>query len=206
MKESLHITLPTHISKENNNISCTQTVQPTLGFTLVEICCAQNKPTLTVPQLLKIESCKDYTETPLQTLDGLYVTQPKRFLPLAQEAKKLVEEFWKEEIMSQWAGLPPEKLLQESCVEQLDALQSLDQLALLTAAKEHLPGDIINILELLGTVDNIPFNQLYSLAEDCTDRYYTKVIQTLTRLMKNSFHDRQLVLVNTARALKFLES
>ena len=202
----MHITLPTHISKENNNISCTQTVQPTLGFTLVEICRAQNKPTLTVPQLLKIKSCKDYTETPLQTLDGLYVTQPKRFLPLAQEAKKLVEEFWKEEIMSQWAGLPPEKLLQESFVEQLDALQSQDQLALLTAAKEHLPGDIINILELLGKVDNIPFNQLYSLAEDCTDRYYTKVIQTLTCLMKNSFHDRQLVLVNTARALKFLES
>ena len=33
-----------------------------------------------------------------------------------------------------------------------------------------------------------------------------KGIQTLTRLIKNSFHDRQLVLVNTARALKFLES
>ena len=42
--------------------------------------------------------------------------------------------------------------------------------------------------------------------EDCADRYYTKVIQTLTHLMKNSFHDRQLLLVNTARVLKFLES
>ena len=42
--------------------------------------------------------------------------------------------------------------------------------------------------------------------EDCTDRYYTRVIQMLTCLMKNSFHDRQLVLVNTARVLKFLES
>ena len=113
-------------------------------------------------------------------MDGLYVTQPKRFLPLAQEAKKLAEEFWKEEIMSQWAGLPPEKSLQESFVEQLDALQSLDQLAPLTAAKEHLPRDIFNILELLG---NIPFNQLYNLAEECADRYYTKVIQTLTHLM-----------------------
>ena len=153
MKESLHITLPTHISKENNNTSCTQTVQPALGFTLAEICRTQNEPTIMVPQLLEIESCKDYAETPLQTLDGLYVTQPKRFLPLAQEAKKLVEEFQKEEIAYQWAGLPPEKLLQESFVEQLDALQSLDQLALLTAAKEHLPGDIINILELLGKVD-----------------------------------------------------
>ena len=72
--------------------------------------------------MLKIESCKDYTKTPLQTLDGTYVTQPKRFLPLAQEAKKLAEEFQKEEIASQWAGLPPEKLLQESFIEQLDAL------------------------------------------------------------------------------------
>ena len=75
--------------------------------------------------------------------------------------------------MSQWAGLPPEKLLQESFIEQLDALQSLDQLAPLTAAKEHLPGDIINILGILGKADNIPFNQLYNLTEDCADRYYT---------------------------------
>ena len=156
--------------------------------------------------MLKIESCKDYAKTPLQTLNGIYVTQPKRFLPLAQEAKKLVEEFWKEEIASQWDGLPPEKLLQESFIEQLDALQSLDQLAPLTAAKEHLPSDIINILEPLGKADNIPFNQLCNLAEDCADRSCTKVIKTLTHLLKNSFHDRQLVLVNTARALKFLES
>ena len=34
---------------------------------------------------------------------------------------------------------PPKKLLQESFPEQLDALQALDQLAPLTAAKEHLP-------------------------------------------------------------------
>ena len=63
-------------------------------------------------------------------------------MPLAQEAKKLAEELHKEEIASQWTGLPPKKLLQESFVQQLDALQALDQLALLTAAKEHLPGDI----------------------------------------------------------------
>ena len=61
-----------------------------------------------------------------------------------------MEEFQKEEITSQWAGLPPEKLSQESFIEQLNALQSLNQLAPLTAAKEHLPADIINILELLG--------------------------------------------------------
>ena len=211
MKEPTHITLPTCISKEqtskeNNLTAGTQTVQPTLGFTLAKAYQAQNDPTLTIPQLLEIEPCKDYTETPLQMLDGLCVTQPKRFLPLVQEAKKLAEELCKEEIASQWVGLLPEKLLQESFLEQLDALQALDQLAPLTAAKEHLPGDIIDTLERLGKADNIPFNQLYHLAEDCTDRYYMKVIQTLTCLMKNSFHDRQLILVNTARTLKFLES
>ena len=195
-----------YLKRKNNHTACTQTIQPALGFTPAEICRAQNEPTLTIPQLLKIEPYKDYTETPLQTLDSLYATQRKRFLPLAQEEKKLAEEFCKEEIASQWAGLPPKKLLQESFVEQLDTLQTLEQLALLTAVKEHLPGDIIDILEQPGKVDNIPFNQLYSLAEDCADRYYTKVIKTLTRLMKNSFHDRQLVLVNTARVLKFLES
>ena len=33
-----------------------------------------------------------------------------------------------------------------------------------------------------------------------------KLIKTLTHLLKNSFHDRQLVLVNSPRVLKFLES
>ena len=67
-------------------------------------------------------------------------------MPLAQEAKKLAEEFCKEEVASQWVGLPPEKLLQKSFTKQLEALQSLDQLAPLTTAKDHLPGDIIGIL------------------------------------------------------------
>ena len=100
-KESSHIRLPTHISTDNNNTSHTQIVEPACGFTPAEICCAQNEPKLTVSQLLEIESCKDYIKTPLQTLDGIYVTQPKRFLPLTQEAKKLAEEFWREEIASQ---------------------------------------------------------------------------------------------------------
>ena len=115
----------------------------------MEICQAQTEPKLTVQQLIEIESCKDYVKTPLQTLDGIYMNQPKRFLPLAKEAKKLAEELRKEVIASQWAGLPSEKLLQESF---------MDQLAPLTATKEHLPTDIINILELLGKDENIPFN------------------------------------------------
>ena len=76
----------------------------------------------------------------------------------------------------------------------------------LHAARDHLPKDIIQTLELLGKADNIPFNQLYTLAEDCADRYYTKVIKTLIQLLKRSFADWQTVLVNSARALKFLES
>ena len=107
LKDSLRITLPTSISKENNHTAHTQTVQPTLGFTQAETCRAQNESTLMIPELLEIKPCKDYTETPLQTLDGLHVIQPKRFLPHAQQAKKSAVELCKEEIASQWAGLPP---------------------------------------------------------------------------------------------------
>ena len=88
----------------------------------------------------------------------------------------------------------------------MNSLPALEQLAPLHAVREHLPKDIIQILELLGKADNIPYNQLYTLAEDCADRYYTKVIKTLIQLLKRSFADQQTVLVNSARALKFLES
>ena len=164
LKELVRVNLPTctpnkHLSKENTKSTRTQAVQPTLDFTLAEAHHAEDNPTLTVPQLL-IEPYQEYTDTPLKTLDGLYVTQPKQFLPLAQEAQKLAKELHKGEIASQWAGPPPEKLLQESFLEQLDALQALDQLAPLTAAKDHLPGNIIDILSHLQKADSIPFNQL----------------------------------------------
>ena len=114
LQELTLINLPTctpneHPLKESNKSSHTQSVQPALGFTPAEVCHAENNPTLTVPQLLEIEPCQEYTDTPLKTLDGLYVTQPKRFLLLAQEAQKLAKELCKEEIASQWAGLLPEK-------------------------------------------------------------------------------------------------
>ena len=205
VKEPACIQLPSCIPQENINTPPTQTIEPVLDFTLVEICQVQAEPKLTVQQILEIESCKDYVKTPLQTLNSIYVNQPNRFLPLTKEAKKLAEEFRKEQVASQWVGIPHEKLLRESFVEQLNSLQSLDQLAPLKATKEHLPKYIINILELPGKADNIPFNQLYNLTKDCADRYYIKVIKTLAHLLKSSFHDRQLVLVNTAQALKFLE-
>ena len=75
LKESPCIRHPACTSTEDNDTSHTQIVEPALGFTPAEICHAQNEPKLTVPQLLEIESCKDYVKTPLQTLDGIYVTQ-----------------------------------------------------------------------------------------------------------------------------------
>ena len=81
----------------------------------------------------------------------------------------------------------------------------LEQLAPLQLAKEHHPGDIIHILERLGKADNIPFNQLYYIAENCTDHYYSKVIETFIAILKCQFAHRQQLLVNSARSLKFLE-
>ena len=86
-----------------------------------------------------------------------------------------------------------------------NSLQILEQLAPLQLAKEHLPSDIIDILERLGKADNIPFNQLYYIAENCADRYYSKVIKTFVFLIKRQFTNRQTLLINTAHSLKFLE-
>ena len=198
--------LPTRTPEHQNSTLPTQIVEPVLGFTPAEIRRAEAEPKLMLEQLLRLESCKEYVQTPIQTLDGIPVHQPHQFLLLAKEAKKLAEALKKEQDASQWAGIPHEKLFQESFIEQLNSLQTFEQLAPLKAAKEHLPQDIINILKLLGKADSIPFNQLYSSAEDCADRHYTKVIKTLTQLLKGSFNDRQIILVNMARALKFLES
>ena len=75
----------------------------------------------------------------------------------------------------------------------------------LQLAKDYLPRDIIDILERLGKADNILHNQLYYIAGNCADHYYSKVIDTFVLLLKRQFADRQLLLINTARSLKFLE-
>ena len=146
-----------------------------------------------------------YIETPLQTLDGIIVNQPKWFLQLTEEAKQIAEEIRIEKINEQWAGIPHEQLLNQSFNDQLNSIQILEQLALLQLAKEHLPGDIIDILERLGKAGNIPFNQLYYIAENCTDCYCSKIIETFVTILKCQFADHQLLLVNTAKSLKFLE-
>ena len=138
-------------------------------------------------------------------MDGLCVNQPRCFLSLTQEAKRLTEEIRKEQEAQQWAGIPHEQLLNQSFTKQLNCIQALETLAPLQLAKQHLPKDIIDILERLSKADNIPFNQLYFMAENCADRYYTNVIKAFTSIIKRQFADRQILLVNTARALQFLE-
>ena len=88
---------------------------------------------------------------------------------------------------------------------QLNSIQILEQLAPLQLTKDHLPGDIIDILQRLGKADHIPHNQFYYIAENCADHYYSKVIETFVALLKWQFADRQLLLVNSTRSLKFLE-
>ena len=158
-----------------------------------------------IMDILGTAAYEGYVQTSIQTLDGIYINQLKHFLPPAEEAKCLAEEIHKENQAKQWAGIPHEKLLIQSFLDQLNSLQILEQLEPLQLAKENLPSNIIDILESLRKVDNIPFNQLYYIAENCADRYYSKVIQTFVFIIKRQFTDRQTLLVNTARSLKFLE-
>ena len=181
-------------------------VEPVLGTTPLENHWLQNRnQPQDITDILGMAAYDRYVQTLIQTLDGLYVNQPKCFLPLADEAKRLAEELHKEKEVEQWAGIPHEKLLNQSFLDQLNSLQILEQLAPLHLTREHLSFDIIDILERLRKADNIPLNQLYSIAKNCADRYYSKVIKTFILLIKRQFVDRQTLLVNTARSLKFLK-
>ena len=64
--------LPTCTSKDQNSTPPTQIVEPVLGFMPDEIRRAEAEPKLTVEQLLSLESCKEYVQTPIQTLDSFY--------------------------------------------------------------------------------------------------------------------------------------
>ena len=129
------IQLPTYIPEEHCISPPTQTVEPVLGFMPADIQRAEAEPKLALEQLLRLEPCKEYVQMAIQTLDGIHVHQPCQFLPLAKEAKKLAEALKKEKDTFQWAGILHEKLLQESFVEKLNSLQTLEQLVPLKAAK-----------------------------------------------------------------------
>ena len=67
-----------------------------------------------ISDILGTRVYKRYVDTPLQTLDGIILNQPKHFLPLTEEAKRIAEEIRIEKINKQWAGIPREQLLHQS--------------------------------------------------------------------------------------------
>ena len=82
-------------------------VTPLLGITPHESTQLQSTNTPEdVEEILGTRVFQRYVDTPIQTLDGIVVNQPKHFLPLAQEAKKIAEEIRIKIINEQWAGIP----------------------------------------------------------------------------------------------------
>ena len=57
-----------------------------------------------VKETLGTRAFQRYVDTPIQTFDGIVVNQPKRFLPLAKEAKRIAEEIRIENLMSSGLG------------------------------------------------------------------------------------------------------
>ena len=88
-------------------ITLIRQVTPSLGITPHENTHLQstNMPEDT-EDILGTRAFQRYVDTPLQTLDGIVMNQPKCFLPLAKEAKRIMEEIRFEKINEQWAGIP----------------------------------------------------------------------------------------------------
>ena len=81
-------------------------VTPLLGITTHENTQLQSRNTPEdIADILGTRAFQRYMDTPLQTLDGIIVNQPKHFLPLAKEAKRIAEEIRIEKINKQWAGI-----------------------------------------------------------------------------------------------------
>ena len=82
-------------------------VTPLLGITPRENTQLQsrNMPE-DIADILGTRAFQRYVDMSLQTLDGIIVNQPKCFLPLAKEAKRITEEIRIEKINKQWAGIP----------------------------------------------------------------------------------------------------
>ena len=81
-------------------------VTPLLGITPSENTQLQNRNMPEdIADILGTRAFQSYVDTPLQTLDGIIMNQPKHFLPLAKEAKRIAEEIRIEKINEQWAGI-----------------------------------------------------------------------------------------------------
>ena len=105
-------------------------VMPLLGTTPNKNTQIQHRNTPEdISDILGTRVYQRYIDTPLQTLDGIIVNQPKQFLPLTEEAKRIAEEIRIEKIKKQWAGIPHKQLLNQSFNDQLNSIQILEQLA-----------------------------------------------------------------------------
>ena len=93
-----------------------------------------------ISDILGTRVSKRYVDTPLQTLDGIIINQPKHFLTLTEEAKRISKEIRIEKINEQWAGIPREQLLNQSFNDQLNLIQILEQLNPPPTGKETLPS------------------------------------------------------------------
>ena len=82
-------------------------VTPLLGITPHENTQLQstNMPK-DIEDILGTRTFQRCVHTPLLTLDGIVMNQPKHFLLLAKEAKRIAEEIRIEKINQQWAGIP----------------------------------------------------------------------------------------------------
>ena len=106
--------IPTSPTRQETMTQATSTVDtlisqvaPLLGITPRESTQLQSTNTQEeVEEILGTRAFQRYVDTPIQNLDGIIVNQPKRFLPLAREARKITEEIRIEKINEQWAGIP----------------------------------------------------------------------------------------------------
>ena len=99
-------------------------VMPLLGTTPSENSQIQHRNTPEdILDILGTRVYQRYVDTPLQILHSIIVNQPKQFLPLTEEAKRIAEEIRIEKINEQWAGIPHEQLLNQSFNDQLNSIQ-----------------------------------------------------------------------------------
>ena len=86
LPEDLECTDYDHTPTQSVQPSLIWPVEPIIGLTKEEQRQREEDPNLTINELLGLSPCEGHVTTSLQTLDGQYVNQPSRFLPLAQEA------------------------------------------------------------------------------------------------------------------------
>ena len=106
--------IPTSLTRQETTIHAypaadtpVSQVTPLLGITPHESTQLQSTNTQEdVKEILGTRAFQRYVDTPIQTLDGIVVNQPKHFLPLAQKARKIAEEIRIKKINEQWAGIP----------------------------------------------------------------------------------------------------